>query len=329
MSRAVGAAATGWAGAGMEGAGAGNAMLGGSGAATAAPARLGQELLGEGAGAGAAATGAGVGGVARSPRAGGNNSCERGACAGAARTPLASGATGGVGSKAGAGAGVGIGVSVGGGAKASCGAGSGAGGRSVGAVIKRERGASAGAGLTAGAAAIAVIGGSRKVGVDDGGGTGGAAAIIGAGAGWAPPGSSRRDFGAAAGACATARGAGCAEGRAGLAMPRGGRSNKLAMLGAGPRLSSTESSIVTRLRAWASPPITIASTIAIARVDAIPASGRRDRAALRGAFGALSGAIGSVAGNRRTRMITLRFVEVATLSDPPVGDNAARKNSPL
>jgi hypothetical protein len=101
------------------------------------------------------------------------------------------------------------------------------------------------------------------------------------------------------------------------------------MVGSGPRLSSTESSIVTRLRALASPPATIARTIAIARVEAIRASGRPVRTAIGTAVRALSGAIGTMAGNRRTRMITLRFVEVATLSDPMVGDNAARKNLPL
>ncbi len=232
------------------------------------------------------------------------------------------------------GAGVGAG-----GASANCGAGagSGAGGRSVGAAIRRERGASGGAGRTVGAAAAAIggrriagaaaeVGGVRTGGVR----TGGAAAISGAPAAGAAPGSNSLDFGAVEGASATARGAGGAGAREGLAIPRGGRSTRLAIDGSGPKLSSTDSSIVTRLRARASPLVTIARTIAIARVEATKASGRLGfEAVIRAAFGALSGAIGAVAGNRRTRMITLRFVEVATLSDPLVGDNAARKDSPL
>jgi hypothetical protein len=176
------------------------------------------------------------------------------------------------------------------------------------------------------AGAAAEVGGVRTGGVR----TGGAAAISGAPAAGAAPGSNSLDFGAVEGASATARGAGGAGAREGLAIPRGGRSTRLAIDGSGPKLSSTDSSIVTRLRARASPLVTIARTIAIARVEATKASGRLGfEAVIRAAFGALSGAIGAVAGNRRTRMITLRFVEVATLSDPLVGDNAARKDSPL
>lgn len=171
MSRAVGAApATDRAGGST--AGDGKASVGGRGAAIAEPARLGQD---DGTvWLGAAATGRAGGVGARSPKEGGKSSCERGNSAGAARTPLPAGATGGVGSTGG--------MAKAGGARANCGDGgvnceatSGAAGSwgaatgpGTGGAIKRERGISSGAGRTTDGGAAAIWGRRR---------TGGAAAI--------------------------------------------------------------------------------------------------------------------------------------------------------
>lgn len=170
MSRAVGAAlATGRTGGAT--AGAGVASVGGRGAAIAEPARLGQD---DGAAwLGNAATGRAGGVGARSPKEGGKSSWERGSSAGAARTPLPAGATGGVGNRGG--------MARAGGAKANCGGGvncgatSGAAGSwgaatgpGAGGAISRERGRSSGAGRTINGDAAAIWGRRR---------TGGAVAI--------------------------------------------------------------------------------------------------------------------------------------------------------